>query len=640
MAVASDAIAAVFQPGGTLAKALPQFQPRQAQQQMAEAIAKTMTAAKPLVVEAETGTGKTFAYLAPVLLQTGKVIISTGTKNLQEQLFHRDLPLLRDTLAPKKTAALLKGRANYLCIHRMQQAAESPEHYRPEVAKQLIAVQRWSHSTRSGDLGELNQLPENAEVLPQVTSTVDNCLGRDCPNYEDCYVVKARKEALEADIVVVNHHLFFADMALKDVGFGELIPEAQTVVFDEAHQLPDIASQYFGEAVSSRQLQDMLLELQQLCATELKDLGQANQLAQVIQQQLRDWRLAFPLDPMRGQWREWKSKDDIATLAARLSERLAQLESVIGAALGRSQDLDNLYERFQLYQQRWQQLQDTDRTGYSFWFETTPRHVVLHQTPLSVAERFRQYMEKQKIHWVFTSATLAMGEDFSHFTSRLGLEDAQTLRLTSPFDYPNQALLCLPRYLPPPSSKQMLDSLLPVAERLIAHNHGGTFLLFTSHRMLNLVANGLRERLSRPLFVQGESTKRELLEQFVASQNGVLLGTASFWEGVDVQGEALRCVVIDKLPFVSPDDPLLMARVEDARRRGVNPFATIQLPEAVIALKQGAGRLIRDSNDRGVLVVCDHRLVTKAYGELFLRSLPPMRRTRDIEQAYQFLEEK
>lgn len=630
-------VLSVFKPTGELAQAITNFQPRAAQQQMAEAIAATVKKKGQLVVEAETGTGKTFAYLAPVLLGKGKAIISTGTKNLQEQLFHRDLPTLKKVLAPEKVVALLKGRSNYLCLHRMEQAVQQAGQFNKDIQSQLITVKRWSTSTRSGDMGELNALPEDASVLPQVTSTQDNCLGRDCPVYEDCHLVKARKEAMEADIVVVNHHLFFADMALKDTGFGELIPSVDTVVFDEAHQIPDIASQYFGETVSSRQLSELCEELQRLCMTELKDLSQGSAMARTLLQTLKDWRLLFPRDPMRGNWRDWRKKPEVAEVAERVQERLTLLTEVMKTAIGRNKDLDNLHERAEQHLYIWRQLMDVERTGYSFWFETTPRHVSLHQTPLSVAKTFGGYIKRNKMSWVFTSATLAVNGQFDYFTKRLGIEEADTLLLESPFDFASQAKLCLPRYLPEANDPNRHQMLTEIAEQCVKVNRGGTFLLFTSHRMLQQMATILRDRLDRDILVQGESGKTELLETFTKKGNAVLLGTSSFWEGVDVRGEALRCVIIDKLPFASPDDPLLNARVEDARLRGVDAFSTIQLPQAIIALKQGAGRLIRDKDDSGVLIVCDSRLVTRQYGKQFLSSLPAMSRTRDLNQALEFL---
>lgn len=631
----------LFQPDSRLATTVRGFAPRASQTTMAEAVAVALKKRGQLVVEAETGTGKTYAYLVPTLLSDGKAIISTGTKNLQEQLYHRDLPALKAVLAPKKSVALLKGRGNYLCLHRMNQALIASGQQSKDLQSQLVAVRSWAQRTDDGDVGTINILQEDAEVLPLVTSTAENCLGRDCPDFDECYVVKARKKALDADLVVVNHHLFFADMALKDVGFGELIPAADAVIFDEAHQLPDIASQYFGEAVSSRQLQELAHEMKLLYLATLKDLKQLDKAADKLLTSLRDFRLVFSHDPSRGNWRVFRQQPAVQAAALVVEEHLSFFHEVLKSALGRHSDLDNGYERCGQFLHKWQQLQVTERSGFSFWFETTPRQFTLHQTPLSVADKFGSYLRASNMAWIFTSATLAVNEDFSHFTEQLGLHQPNTLCLPSPFDFQQQALLCLPRYLPQPHERGMSDAIIEIVSQVLdANQHGGTFVLFTSHRMLQLVAQQLAMVTDRPLLVQGSTSKRDLLEQFIAQGNGVLLGTASFWEGVDVRGDALRCVIIDKLPFASPDEPLLQARVEDCQLRGVDAFAQVQLPQAVIALKQGAGRLIRDANDSGVLIVCDQRLVSKPYGGIFLQSLPNMRRSRELSDAIEFLKQR
>lgn len=634
-------VTAVFAPNGALSKALPGFQPRPAQLEMAEAITRLKTAGEQLVVEAETGTGKTFAYLAPALLRSGKVIISTGTRNLQEQLFHRDLPQLREVLAPRKVAALLKGRSNYLCLNRLEQTIRYPGDVDGDALTHLQMIRDWANRTKTGDLGELSELPEDTQVLARVTSTIDNCLGRECPQYEDCYLVQARKEALEADIVVVNHHLFCADLVLKDTGFGELIPAADLIVFDEAHQLPDIASQYFSETVSTRMIVELCKDLQLLYRTEVRDARSLSQIADQLERSARDLRLTFAVDPERGNWRDASAAEQTGVAIQRLADMLQRALDICRNLLGRSKDLDQCYERLDLINKRWSVLQATQVTGYSYWFETTPRHLSVHRTPLSVAEPFGRQLDAQEARWVFTSATLTVNGSFNFFNQRLGLGQHQhklhSLILDSPFNFREQALLCLPRYLPEPHAREMGPALVKLVEEVVAANHGGTFVLFTSHRMLQLVAKALNQDTDRLILVQGELSKRELLSQFVAAENAVLLGTSSFWEGVDVRGDALRCVIIDKLPFSSPDEPLLQSRVEDCRMRGDDPFATIQIPQAVIAMKQGAGRLVRDVNDRGVLIICDNRMVTKHYGQTFLASLPPMQRTRSLQQALEFL---
>lgn len=633
-------ISDVFRADGALSKALPDFQPREAQLQMATAIQALKKVGDQLVVEAETGTGKTFAYVAPALLGSGKVILSTGTRNLQEQLYHRDMPRLREVLGPEKVVTLLKGRSNYLCIQRLEQFSAHPGGGHDDAIKQLKVVRMWANETKSGDIGELSALPEDAIILPLITSNQDNCLGRECPHYEDCYLVKARKDALEADIVVVNHHLFCADLVLKDTGFGELIPAADLVVFDEAHQLPEIASQYFSDTVSTRQVTELCRDLETIYQTAVRDARAMSQMAKQVERSAKDLRLQFKLDPERGNLRQIMNEDKVTNGVSELEEKLENLLRICNTHVGRDKALDQAIERLELLLKRWSEVFAIERTGFSFWYESSRYHVSFHRTPLSVAEPFSRVMAEQQARWVFTSATLTVNNSFEYFNQRLGLNKPATLQLESPFDFAQQALLCLPRYLPEPHERSMVDTLTEITLKIVAANHGGSFILFTSHRMLQAVAKRLEGRMDRQLLVQGTTSKRDLIDAFTEAGDAVLLGTSSFWEGVDVAGNALRCVLIDKLPFASPDDPLLQARVEDCRRRGRDPFNEVQLPQAILAMKQGAGRLVRSVNDEGVLIICDNRLVTRNYGQLFLSSLPPMGRTRSLEKALAFLSRK
>ncbi|MEP4891600.1 MAG: ATP-dependent DNA helicase [Aliiglaciecola sp.] len=629
----------LFAEDGVLSTAIAGFSPRASQIAMSEAIEQCIDDQVPLIVEAGTGTGKTFAYLAPAMISNKKAIISTGTKNLQEQLFHRDLPLLKKALASNRQAALLKGRSNYLCLHRLGQHGGNSTLLERATLDELTQVRQWASTTNTGDMGELKSLAENARVLPLVTSTVDNCLGRDCPDYEDCYLVKARNKAMDADIVVVNHHLFFADMALKDTGFGELIPEADVVVFDEAHQIPDIASEYFGEALSSRQIHDLARDIEIIKRTQLKDAEQLVKVAEKCRLIAADLRILFPVTPERGNWRQMLKRPEVEVQISKLDESLTVLYEVIKIHLGREKELDTLFERVTHAKAKLAVLNDVNQKGVSLWYETTPKHIVLHLTPLSIAKRFAAFIEEPKRSWIFTSATLMVDGGFAHFQRLMGLDNAKTLALDSPFDYQQQAVLCVPRYLPEPSSWEMRQHLLEVAITLIKASKGRCFLLFTSHAMLKIIAESLPEHIDNPILVQGTTTKRALLDEYVSNKQAVLLGTGAFWEGVDVRGDDLTCVMIDKLPFAAPDDPLLQARIEDCRKSGANPFAQIQIPQAVISLKQGAGRLIRDEEDKGVLVICDNRLITKDYAKTFLASLPPMKRTRDLSVAVDFLTE-
>ena len=631
-------VSSVFASDGLLAECIDGFVPRQAQTDMAKAVESALKSSQSLIVEAGTGTGKTYAYLVPALLSEGKSIISTGTKNLQEQLFHRDLPLVKKALKSNRKTALLKGRANYLCHHRLRQHGGNSTFVDKDVLQQLTVVKHWSTATKTGDMGELKTLPEDARVIPMVTSTVDNCLGRECPDYEECYLVKARRKALEADVIVVNHHLFFADLALKDTGFGELIPEVDNIVFDEAHQIPDIASDYFGENISTRQITEISKDITLLYRTVLKDAEQLDKAAEKCRMIAADLRLLFPDSPQRGNWFEAMEREDVQLEVNKLADALGVLHEVSKLHIGRDKDLDNLYERVVEARERLDAMRDVEQEGVSLWYETTNKHLVLHMTPLSIAAKFRRIVTNPPRGWIFTSATLMVNGGFEHFQRRMGLEDAKTLGLDSPFDYQKQAMLCVPRYLPEPNSFGLKDTLVKTAKRLIRASKGRCFLLFTSHAMLREIAGRLEEEVDNPLLVQGTTTKQALLQAYLDKPDAVLLGTGAFWEGVDVRGSDLVCVMIDKLPFASPDDPLLQARMEDCKKRGANPFAAIQIPQAVITLKQGAGRLIRDPSDKGVLVICDNRLVTKPYGKTFIGSLPPMSRTRSLEDAASFLE--
>ncbi|NRB68935.1 MAG: ATP-dependent DNA helicase [Vibrio sp.] len=632
-------ISKTFSADGALGKAIPGFQPRQAQLDMAESVVKAIKSDQQVVIEAGTGTGKTFAYLVPALMSGKKTIISTGSKNLQEQLFHRDLPLMTDALGFYGQVALLKGRANYLCLDRLsRQMVESHGHHAdPALLSQLVKVRSWASETKTGDLGDCDEIAEDSPVIPTITSTNDNCLGKECPSYQDCFVLKARKKAMDADVVVVNHHLFLADLAIKETGFGELIPEAEVFIFDEAHQLPDIASQYFGQSLSSRQIQELCKDIEIGYRTEAKDMRQLQKISEKLLQTAMDLRIALGEPGFRGNWREAIQSPSIARELERLRESLDFCLEVLKLALGRSQLLDTAYERACTIQARLERICEVSITGYSYWYDTTPRHFSLHITPLSVSDKFQEQIELKQGAWVFTSATLGVKGDFGHFTSRLGLKPQTEMSLPSPFDYQSQARLCVPRYLPEPNSPGMADKLVRMLGPLIEQNQGRCFFLCTSHSMMRELGERFRERLSIPVLMQGETSKQKTLAEFMELGNALLVATGAFWEGIDVRGDTLSCVIIDKLPFTAPDDPLLKARIEDCQLKGGDPFSQVQIPDAVITLKQGVGRLIRDKKDKGALIICDNRLVTREYGGVFLASLPPIPRTRDLGLVQDFL---
>ncbi|EMI4155170.1 ATP-dependent DNA helicase [Vibrio parahaemolyticus] len=632
-------IAKTFSSDGALGKAIPGFQARQPQIDMAEAVSSAIKEQSQLVVEAGTGTGKTFAYLVPALLSGKKVIISTGSKNLQEQLYHRDLPLMVNALGFYGQVALLKGRSNYLCLDRLsRQMVESHTNESdPTLLTQLVKVRSWSSETKTGDLGDCEDLPEDSMIIPTITSTNDNCLGKECPSYADCFVLKARKRAMDSDIVVVNHHLFLADLAIKETGFGELIPEADVFIFDEAHQLPDIASEYFGQSVSSRQIHDLAKDIEIAYRTEAKDMRQLQKVGDKLLQSAMDMRIVLGEPGFRGNWREAMQSESIKRELVRLTDSLDLAIDVLKLALGRSKLLDTAFERANLIKGRIDRVCDVDITGYSYWYDTSPRHFTLHITPLSVADKFHEQIEIKQGAWIFTSATLAVSGDFKHFTDRLGLKPKQQFSLPSPFDYEKQARLCVPRYLPEPNSPGLADKLVRMLAPVIEENDGRCFFLCTSHSMMRELGEKFREVLDLPVLMQGEMSKQKTLAEFMELGNALLVATGAFWEGIDVRGDALSCVIIDKLPFTAPDDPLLKARIEDCRLRGGEPFAEVQIPDAVITLKQGVGRLIRDQKDHGALIICDNRLVTRDYGGTFLGSLPPIPRTRDLERIKAFL---
>jgi ATP-dependent DNA helicase DinG len=615
----------VFNLGGPLARTLPGYAYRPEQAAMAKAVGLSLARLEPLIVEAGTGTGKTFAYLVPALLSGRSVIISTGTRTLQDQLFRRDVPLLAKALGLPVKIALLKGRSNYLCRHRLELAAQQGSLLAGErgAARTLARISRWAATTKAGDLSELTDLPEQSSVWPQITSTRENCLGTECPQFSRCCVFEARRHAQAADIVVVNHHLLLADLALKDEGFGDLLPGAEAVILDEAHQVPDIAAQFFGQVWSVRQVQLLMRDITTEMATAGVRAPAIAAAVAAVDERLEELRSTL----QRGQGRyEWASLPDsfmdvLPDLETALSDIATELEG-LGAGAG----LANCARRGGSLANSLAALRELSDEAGLRWVDANAGGLLLQYTPFEIAERLREYVEARPCAWVFTSATLAIGEDFSHFAARIGLPEARTVRIDSPFDYPVQARIFLPPHMPQPQDPGFAAKFIDACAPLLEASGGRAFLLYTSYRGLAEGVQALKARFPNPPFpvlVQGEAPREALLNRFRELGNAVLLATGSFWEGVDVKGEALSIVAIDKLPFASPDDPLLKARLEGIRRRGGNPFFEYQLPQAVLALKQGVGRLIRDFDDFGVIVIGDPRLRTKAYGRVFMEALPP-----------------
>ncbi len=627
-----NSVADLLGADGALARLVEGFAPRAQQQAMAEAVARAIDAHGQLVVEAGTGTGKSFAYLVPALLCGQKVIISTGTRHLQDQLFHRDLPTVRDALGVSARVALLKGRSNYLCLHRMDLAG--PDGRRQ--AADLHRIQAWAGITRAGDIAELPGIPEDSPLWPRVTSTPDNCLGQECPRIGDCFVMKARRGAQEADVVVINHHLLFADMALKEEGYGELLPGANAFILDEAHQLEEVASNFFGLTLSSRQLLGLARDAQLEHQREAGDIQGLADAARRLEKAVLDARLAFGAEVRRAPWQTVGDNQAVSGALEETRAALTELAGYLEQGAPRGRGLENCWRRAQALAERLHLTTEAPPPDHVHWFETHTRAFAVHLTPLDVAPVMRERIRALPSAWIFTSATLAVGQRFEHFAGRLGLDEPHTLQLESPFDYRRNALLYVPPGMPEPNSPGYTGAVVERSVAVLRASRGRAFMLFTSHRALREAADLLDGRLDYPLLVQGSAPRSELLERFRELGNAVLLGTSSFWEGVDVRGSALSCVIIDKLPFASPGEPVLQARIEALRQSGGNPFRDYQLPNAVLTLKQGIGRLIRDVNDRGVLMLCDPRLLGKPYGRIFLASLPPMSRTRALEQVEAF----
>ncbi|WP_436144085.1 ATP-dependent DNA helicase [Duganella sp. LjRoot269] len=641
----------LFGAGGPLGPAVGEYRPRKSQTEMAKAVAAAIASQTTLIAEAGTGTGKTFAYLVPALLWGGKTIVSTGTKNLQDQLFLRDIPTVRAALQAPVSVALLKGRSNYLCHYHLERTLQNGRMTSRDDVGHLREISRFLKMTNSGDKAELARVPENALIWNLVTSTRDNCMGSECQYYQDCFVMKARKEAQQADVVVVNHHLFFADVALKDSGIAELLPSANTIIFDEAHQLPDTATLFFGDTFSTSQVLELCRDVLAEGLSNARDGADWGKVVTVVEKAARDLRLTFPQDIVRLSLPQIAPSSDFFPALQTLKDELDGMLAVLETQAARAETLEQCRQRgLELAQKlvdwKFDPKAKVEKGAEAvFWVEAYASSLQLHKTPLSIAPIFNGQREGVPRSWIFTSATLAVKNDFSHFSEQMGLDGEPSKSWPSPFNYEQQGILYVPQGLPDPNSMGYTDAVLDHALPIIEAAGGKTFLLCTTLRAVKRAAERLRDEFEQrglpfPLFVQGDKGRTELLDQFRKAGNGVLIGSQSFWEGVDVRGDALSLVIIDKLPFAPPDDPVLAARIEVMEKQGKNGFMHHTLPEAIINLKQGAGRLIRDENDRGVLMLCDPRVISKPYGKRIWQSLPSFKRTREQAEVIEFFKNK
>ena len=625
---------------GPFADCLDGFTVRPQQQQLAQTIAEVLSNDDSLVCEAGTGTGKTFAYLVPVLLSGKRVIISTGTKHLQDQLYYKDLPIVRKALNVPVVTALLKGRANYLCLHRLEYGDENFSYISKEDLSELPMIKQWATQTDKGDLAELTNLPEDAAIRSRIVSSAENCLGQDCSFYDDCFVFKARRKANEAEVIIVNHHLLLADLALRESGFGEVLPKADTIIFDEAHQLPDLASDFFSQTLSSRQFTELFNDTTVAYLTDASDMEEVQDEIRESQTSLRKLRLSFGRKEQRSAWNEVFADKEIKEALQDFLDHLITLEKYMDILAERSKSLENCWRRCNNMIEMLQTFMERETEELIQWLETRGQGFLLHQTPLDISAIFQARLAEHGCNCIYTSATLSVAGDFTHFTDQLGLSQTNAQSWSSPFDFQKQALLYLPQGMPEPGESIYTEAVINMALPVIEASQGHAFLLFTSHRAMNEAYRLLAGRIDYPLLRQGDAPRSELLQSFRITKHAVLLGTNSFWEGVDVRGKALSCVIIDKLPFAPPDDPVFRARAAKMQENGQNPFMTYQVPKAVINLKQGVGRLIRDANDYGVLMICDPRLISKAYGKVFLNSLPNMRRSTELADVDEFFFEK
>ena len=632
-----------FSEKGELSQSIEDYRLRQEQVDISVLIDEAITNKKKLIVEAGTGIGKTFAYLVPAFLSGGKIIISTATKNLQDQLFTKDIPMIRDALNVPVTLAMLKGRSNYLCHLRLENAMIEGAFMAKEDVTYLHLVKQHAKHSMDGDRSELDTIPESSSIWPQVTSTKENCLGQDCSFYKECFVMNARKKALTADVTIVNHHLFFADLNMKEEGISELLPKATTVIFDEAHQIPDIASIFFGKNVSTAQISEIVQDGYQIYLKHMKDVSDFETILNDLEKANKDFRLVFPRESNRYPYQKISTFSRFDSAYENLIEKLKTLIQLLAHHKDRDTEIEKYFDSSNEIISNFDNWRDDKDNNSIKWVEVYSHSVQLNNTPLSIADMFAKHINNELTSWIFTSATLAVKNNFDHFKSQLGLTDADSVSKESPFNYAEKALLFVPKLMPDANHENFNFAVVNQIYPFIKASKGRAFILCTTLKSMREIFTLLQDKietdqLDYPIYLQGDGSRNHLLNKFREHGHAVLIGSLSFWEGVDVKGDALSLVVIDKLPFFSPEDPVLAARIDKINKSGKNAFMEYQLPNAVITLKQGAGRLIRDEFDKGVLVICDTRIIEKAYGKRMWQSLPPFARSRDDLEVIQFLE--
>mgnify|MGYP005643226681 CR=1 FL=1 len=631
-----------FNYNGPLSNIIEGYQLRPSQVEMANMVDSALLKQESLIIEAGTGTGKTFAYLAPALMKGGKVIISTATKNLQDQLFNKDIPKIREALNIPVKVNLLKGRSNYLCQLRLEETARQDQFVNEEDGVHFEKIKKFNDHSKTGEISEVQGVPELASVWPMVTSTADHCLGQSCDFAKSCFFLKARKEALSAEIVIVNHHLFFADFVLKDEEVSEILPKANTIIFDEAHQLPDIASIFFGNNLSTNEILKLVQDIQALFEKIGKSKKKLATHSLQIIENINNLRALFPAQNHRLTYEKIQNFEDFTSFFQSINNILLKFDKFFSLIDDQSPEQKKIYERYSKVCEKLSPWLTKKNNNYVYWLDIFSKSIQLNMTPFSIAESFDKFKAENKMSWIYTSATLAVNESFNFFQSMMGLNQAKAKKLDSPFDFKNNACLYVPNNMPEPNSVLFTLSLIKKIYPLIQAAKGRTFILSTSLKAMSeisaLLKNEFDERnINLPILTQGEDSKKILIDRFKSYGNAILIGSMSFWEGIDVRGSSLSLVIIDKLPFQSPGDPVFESKINRIKMQGENPFMTFQLPKAIITLKQGAGRLIRDEKDKGVLMICDPRIIDKPYGKRIWKSLPAFKRTRQEIDVTSFL---